>query len=338
MTALVDVPWPEGLVVRPPRYVPGASGEADAAAHPDDLAEVVALTRACDIAVVGEPDSGADDVAGMFTGPITDREATQLVHDADGRLVAFVWIERDDEARETWVDVYVDPERDDAALVDAGIAHGRRTALQHRAEVGGDGDWALRSGCFVDDTPLVEAMQRAGFARERRFWRMSIDLGSPEVPAEPPPLPEGVEIVVARTDEERRRAYALRNASFQDHWHDVPRPYEEWLGFFDPAVADPDGWWLLTVDGVDAALCLLDESRAELGGGYVRTLGVAREFRGRGLAALLLRRAFVHYRDRGRRTVQLGVDSESPTGADRLYQRVGMTPLRVIDAWALPIG
>jgi hypothetical protein len=35
--------------------------------------------------------------------------------------------------------------------------------------------------------------------------------------------------------------------------------------------------------------------------------------------------------------VQLGVDSESPTGAVRLYERVGMRPLRVIDAWSLPI-
>ncbi|MFN8169272.1 MAG: GNAT family N-acetyltransferase [Candidatus Nanopelagicales bacterium] len=335
MTTMLEVPWPEGLVPRPARYV---AGPTDDVPHPDDLAAVVALTRACDIAVVGEPDSGADDVAGMFTGPITDREATQLVHDAEGRLAAFVWIERDVEARETWVDVYVDPERADPAVLDAGVAHGRRTALQHRADAGGDDDWSLRSGCFAGDAPLVEALERAGFERVRRFYRMSIDLDSPDVPAQAPALPEGAELVVVRSDEERRRVYALRNASFQDHWHDVPREYDEWLAFHDPEIADPDGWWLLTVDGVDAAICLMDESRADLGGGYVRTLGVTREHRGRGLAALLLQRAFVYYRDKGRRTVQLGVDSESPTGADRLYARVGMSPLRVIDAWSLPIG
>jgi GNAT superfamily N-acetyltransferase len=333
MTALLDVSWPEGLSARPPRFV----GAAEDAPEPDDLAAVVALTRACDTAVVGEPDSGAEEVVGMFTGPITDREATRLVHDADGSLVAFVWIERDLEARETWVDVYVDPERPDASVLDAGLEHGRRTALAHLAEAGGDGEWSLRTGCFADDAHLVAAVQRAGFERVRRFYRMGIDLTSADVPSEAPPLPDGVELVVVRTDEERRRAYDLRNETFQDHWHDVPRPFDEWLAFHDPEVADPDGWWLLTVDGVDAALCLMDESRAEMDGGYVRTLGVRREFRGRGLAALLLQHAFVYYRDKGRRTLSLGVDSESPTGAVRLYERVGMRPLRVIDAWSRAI-
>jgi GNAT superfamily N-acetyltransferase len=334
MDQLLDVPWPDGLSARRARYLDGAG---DLQPDPDDLAAVVGLTRACDTAVVGEPDSGADEVVGMFTGPITDRDATLLVHDDEGRLVAFVWIERDVEARETWVDVYVDPQRSDAATFDAGLVHGRRTAEQHRAAAGGAAEWSLRGGCFAGDQHLVDGFERNGFERVRRFYRMSIDLDSAAVPAEAPQLPAGAELVVVRTDEERRRVYAVRNASFQDHWHDVPREYDEWFAFHDPEVADPDGWWLLTVDGVDAAICLLDESRAELGGGYVRTLGVAREFRGRGLAALLLQRSFVYYRDKGRRTVQLGVDSESPTGAVRLYERVGMRPLRVIDAWALPI-
>ena len=61
-----------------------------------------------------------------------------------------------------------------------------------------------------------------------------------------------------------------------------------------------------------AAVCLLDECRADLGDGYVRALGVRREFRGRGLAQLLLTRAFVYYRDRGRAGLQLGVDSHQP--------------------------
>jgi hypothetical protein len=51
-----------------------------------------------------------------------------------------------------------------------------------------------------------------------------------------------------------------------------------------------------------------------------------------------LERAFAHYRAQGRRAVLLGVDSDSPTGAHRLYEKVGMRPHRVIDAWALAIG
>jgi ribosomal protein S18 acetylase RimI-like enzyme len=101
---------------------------------------------------------------------------------------------------------------------------------------------------------------------------------------------------------------------------------------------DPDGWWLLTVDGVDAAICLLDESRADIGDGYVAVLGVRRQFRGRGLAQLLLRRAFVHYRDLGRAGTQLGVDAENLTGAVRLYEGVGMSAVRSVQGHALELA
>ena len=120
-------------------------------------------------------------------------------------------------------------------------------------------------------------------------------------------------LVNASTDDERRRLYAVQQESFADHWNHTPRSYDECLEHLDGKGGDdPDGWWLLEVDGVPAAVCLLDESRADLGDGYVRTLGVAREFRGRGLAQLLLSARSLYYRERGRAGVQLGVDSRAP--------------------------
>jgi ribosomal protein S18 acetylase RimI-like enzyme len=196
----------------------------------------------------------------------------------------------------------------------------------------------VRSGCFGTDAVLVEGLESAGFACVRRFYRMRIDLTVADLPDVAPPLPDGVRLVVARTDEERRRLYAVQQASFADHWNHTDRSYEEYLEHSDGKGGDdPDGWWLLEVRGVPAGVCILDETRADLGDGNVRTLGVAREFRGRGLAQLMLNRAFVHYRDRGRSGVQLGVDSTSPTGADHLYRKVGMQVVREIDAWAHPL-
>ena len=59
--------------------------------------------------------------------------------------------------------------------------------------------------------------------------------------------------------------------------------------------------------------------------GYVGLLGVRREARGRGIGEALLRRSFVTFYELGKQGAQLVVDSESSTGADRLYERVGMT-------------
>lgn len=321
---------PAHLAVRTARY---ADGTVDTA----DLDAVEALVARCDIAAAGERDSGREEVAGMLTSNATDRDRSALVLEGDD-LLAYVWIEQDATARETWVDVYADPDRLTAELLATGLQHGIRAGRAARDAHSGDVPWTVRAGCFGSDTLLVSALQDAGFDCVRRFYRMRIDLATAELPDAAPPLPDGVRLVVARTDEERRRLYTVQQESFADHWNHTDRSYEEYLERLEGKEADdPDGWWLLEVRGVPAAVCLLDESRAELGDGYVRTLGVRREFRGRGLAQLLLLRAFVYYRDRGRAGVQLGVDSTSPTGADKLYAKVGMHVTREIDAWSLQL-
>lgn len=316
---------PPGLTARPARYVDGT-------VHPDDLDEVVALVNACDIHVVGEVDSGRDDIAGMFSSPTTDRDASLLVHDAEG-LVGFVWLERDVTAGDTWVDVYAHPERWTTEVLDAGLRHGVQMAVRHR-DASGATSWKASSGSFGNDAALGAALERAGFTRVRRFWRMRIDFAEAGLPASPAPLADDVELVVVRDEEARRAVFGVRQDSFRDHWDFVDRGYDEFVEQFDALGGkDPDGWWLVLVGGVPAAICLMDDSRAELGDGYVRTLGVARAFRGRGLAQMLLERAFLYYRDLGRSGVQLSVDSDSPTGANHLYEKVGMRASRIMDAW-----
>ncbi|MEZ5089508.1 MAG: GNAT family N-acetyltransferase [Micropruina sp.] len=57
---------------------------------------------------------------------------------------------------------------------------------------------------------------------------------------------------------------------------------------------------------------------------YVANLGVLRSGRGRGVAKALLHAAFARAQADGRAAVRLHVDAESPTGATRLYESVGM--------------
>jgi ribosomal protein S18 acetylase RimI-like enzyme len=56
----------------------------------------------------------------------------------------------------------------------------------------------------------------------------------------------------------------------------------------------------------------------------VGLLGVRKPWRKRGLGKALLVHAFREFRDRGYDRATLGVDSENPTGATRLYESVGM--------------
>jgi ribosomal protein S18 acetylase RimI-like enzyme len=60
------------------------------------------------------------------------------------------------------------------------------------------------------------------------------------------------------------------------------------------------------------------------GAGYVASIGVLREHRSRGLARALLQARLADDAARGFERTLLHVDSESPTGATRLYEGVGM--------------
>ncbi|MFN8159080.1 MAG: GNAT family N-acetyltransferase [Candidatus Nanopelagicales bacterium] len=315
---------PDGLAVRPPRL--GDSGTPVL----EDRDAILALCRDAEVRAIGESDTTADEIDEMFTLPNTDLEHTLMVHDGD-ELVGFVWTECDAASGESWVDVYVGPERTDVA--DAFVAFGTALAREHSAAHPEIEQWSLRSGCFATDAETSGALERGGFERVRRFWRMRLDLEGYDAVA--PVLPPGVEILDGFDPANRRTTYEVQSAAFDDHWNHTMRPFDEWFGFFDQPYLDPTGWWLLTVDGEPAAVCILDDSRREISEGYVRSLGVLRDHRGQGLAKLLLERAFAMYAERGLRGVQLGVDSTSPTGANHLYEGVGMRPHRVIDAWAL---
>ena len=60
------------------------------------------------------------------------------------------------------------------------------------------------------------------------------------------------------------------------------------------------------------------------GVGWVHTLGVRAPWRGRRVAASLLRHVFAAFAGKGMRAAALGVDSENESGATRLYSSVGM--------------
>jgi GNAT superfamily N-acetyltransferase len=67
--------------------------------------------------------------------------------------------------------------------------------------------------------------------------------------------------------------------------------------------------------------------------GWVDVLGVRRPWRKQGLGLALLHHAFGEFYRRGTADVGLGVDSQSLTGATRLYARAGMHPLVHYDVY-----
>lgn len=158
-----------------------------------------------------------------------------------------------------------------------------------------------------------------GYQPKRYHWRMEIKL---DVQPPAPVWLQGVELQAFVKDEHAVAVWQAQNESFRDHWgsHDVT--FEEFChSRFDDPEYNPT-LWAIAWDGDEVAGISINRFR--MGIGWMRSLGVRRPWRKKGLGLALLHCTFGEFYKRGMRTIGLGVDASSPTGATRLYQRAGM--------------
>jgi mycothiol synthase len=193
-----------------------------------------------------------------------------------------------------------------------------------RALAAGHENVTLRMGALAGEPRVTALLTAHGFREVRVFWSMTLRFDGP-----PPPPPDvaGVEIRTLAPGQERA-VYQCAAEAFEDHWGDGFSSEQAWLhrhvdasDSFDPEL------WFLAWKGERLVGLLLANAEAEEDPalGYVGLLGVRREARGCGIGEALLRRSFVTFHRLGKRGAQLVVDSESSTGANRLYERAGMT-------------
>lgn len=294
-----------------------------------DLAQSV--VRAAETVVLGASHMPRETVRSLLSSPETLREESLLVFDSTGEVCGLSFLEWEPEARSTFINVYAVPTAAAALLphlVDSAVATTARLAER---------PWQMEASAFEDDHLLKEVLAVAGFTGVRRFWRMRIDFEI-DAPAGTPAAPRGARIRVVDGDADRRLLHELFERSFRDHFGFVPRPFEDWIGWFDArGDSRPDLQWIAELDGGPVGLCLVDDSRIEEGLAYVRTLGVVPEARGLGIARWLLAEAFAHARAEGRHGAALAVDSDNVTGATRLYESLGMHAYQVIDLFRRPL-
>lgn len=179
-----------------------------------------------------------------------------------------------------------------------------------------------------DPTPMTALLREWGWVEHRHYLTMAIDL-----PERPPDAdwPDGI-TVRACTSADAPILHRVEGEAFEDHFGYQPQPFDVWhRGLTVYLRSSPDLWFLAESGNEPAGMCLcaLEQHDDPLAGnGYIASLGVLRQHRGRGLGLALLRHGIATLYDRGRRRVTLHVDSESLTGATRLYERAGMRVLR----------
>lgn len=194
----------------------------------------------------------------------------------------------------------------------------------------------LKLESFRGDGEVETVLRAAGFETHRVYLRMRLDFARPPEPAPPP---AGLTVRTMR-EEDWQAIYEVIQSSFLDHYDFHPRPFDAFKQDMLDETADLGQWRLVFDGGLCVGVCLGSNRYAAHRLGYVGTLGVLRDYRGRGIAKFLLRDAFHRDAGLGFTGTALHCDATNPTGATQLYESVGMRRDQFYVAWrtGLPVS
>lgn len=186
----------------------------------------------------------------------------------------------------------------------------------------------LRADGGLAGSSARQLLTHLGYAVCRYFNHLTRPL-----PGDALAVPEldGVALICPGPEHESAMLTA-HNAAFVDHWGSVPSGPESWHDYWTSRTQR----WPVSTLAVDASGEVLAYTVCgqfvprEL---YVAIVGTVPEARGRGLAAACLARTIGLATDSGEYDViELDVDSDSLTGATRLYERLGFEAKRTTAA------
>lgn len=306
------------------------------AATRDDVGALYGIFSDYWVAMTGRAQLSLDEIEGVFSVPGFDAESsTRVVLSPEGRPVGCGLV----------LDLGSPPVHPNMyGCVQAGFeGQGIGTWLVRWAEerarqaIARVPDGARVSMCLQASSshePTVRLFEKLGIRPVRHTWLMVLDLE--ETPPEPV-WPEGIRLETFRERPDLEAAARATDDAFRDQWGYVPKEDEEaWLErvrhstetdeAFDPSL------WFLAMDGDEIAGVSRCVPRVgdDWQAGLVQTLGVRRRWRRRGIGLALLYHAFGEFKRRGHKQVFLGVDTQSLTGATRLYEKAGMRVSREV--------
>lgn len=204
------------------------------------------------------------------------------------------------------------------------LFHWEVDAGTRRLEEFDDGlEHVLRCYSLQNITDRIRLFEREGFEEVRRSYIMDRDLSQPIAET---PFREDIQIIpwdTARNEE----AWEVFNTTFRDHWGFEPIAAAVWnMEYVGGADFIPSASRMAICSGKLVGIALVDISKSQSADkrrGWIRELGVLRDYRKQGIASALMTGVMFSLRDAGLDAASLGVDTQNLTGALRLYERLG---------------
>jgi GNAT superfamily N-acetyltransferase len=300
-----------------------------------DLPAMLALINACKTADQEERHDTLENIINNYRH-LTNCDPLQdvLIAEMNGEAVAYsrlTWWQEEDSKNRIYMSFgFIHPEWRrkgiGAAMLQYNQSRLRAIAAQHPV----DGARFFESFCNTTQVGTQAILEKDGYQPVRHFYAMV----RPDLENIPDlPLPEGLEVRLVPADRYRQMWDAFQEA-FRDHWgYAEPKEsdYEAWL---KSPEFQPELWQVAWDDDQIAGFILNFINHGEneeynRKRGWTECIGVRRPWRRRGLARALLARSLRMHRDLGMTEAALGVDTQSLSGANLLYESMGFRPVRV---------
>ncbi len=297
--------------------------------HPADFQAVLNLMNAA--AEVDRTQRTSDQALRAVLTPLSPRDSfaeTALILSPEGALAGFAWWQQVGPRLlrlEGWVHPGCRRKGIGTALLDAAEAYARKM-----------GGGVSLAGRAYEDIPGVEALfLHKKYKLTRRFFMMSTRLEGKTYKVDVPP---GVSLR-SFNREDLESLVEADNEIFSEHWGSHARSVESWKrDMIDTRPHDPSLWIVAWAGENIVGECLCHLSRQ--GGAkdaWISTVGIRREWRGRGLGRAVLAYGLEKLRATGFETASLHVDSEN-ISAVNLYRSLEMDVVRTRLHFAKTLG
>jgi ribosomal protein S18 acetylase RimI-like enzyme len=302
----MEMTIPAGHVLRPPTA--------------DDAGAVAALLRVREVADLGEPEVTVADVQAEWDAPEVDiANDAWVVENDEGELAAYALVGEAD------VLVAVHPEAGGR-----GLGSELRVAAERRARA--RGTRVLRQFVPTANTAARVLLLDSGWWPVHHYFQMRIAL------ADAPPPPD----VLVRTFDKRsdvEQVWHLVQGAYSDVEGYLPQSLEGWRA----TAMDKPGWdpglWLLLHDAMGIVGVAMGENGdpGQKRVGLVTGIAVAHRARGKGHGRTLLLLLLAALKRRRLRVAEASVHGDTAAAA-RLFESVGMTPIRRSERWEKVLG
>ena len=280
-------------------------------ALPTDLAAVTEVVMALESSLYGPSTFTQADLEEEWSELDLERDAW-VVRDGE-RVVGYGAVR---ERGEHWrVEGYVHPD-----ALGRGIGTLIATGLEEDAAR--RGARRVQNSILEADAAARGLLESLGYGAVRVFREMRIELDAPP-PA--PVWPDGLRVVAFDPERDARAFHAAHQEAFADHWDYTPRDFEAWAKTTSRASASTRRSGASSAPGTRSPPGRSAPATRTAAASSTRSSRAARGA-GRAWARRSSHDAFGRFWERGERSVGLGVDAASDTGAFRLYERAGMTP------------